>query len=188
MSDLAAAQVMDRMYRYQRHIYDLTRKYYLLGRDRLIRRLNPRCGARILEIGCGTGRNLILAARKYPTARLYGIDVSNEMLASASHAIARAGLSGGNAMIRPEEVGRAGAEFQVISGYRSPETNAKLSATRQGIAKHSLHMEARAMDVRLPGIATARLRDAAIAMARGGVGYYRELDFIHVDTGRVRRW
>ena len=87
-----------------------------------------------------------------------------------------------------EEVGRAGAEFQVISGYRSPETNAKLSATRQGIAKHSLHREARAMDGRLPGIATARLRDAAIAMARGGVGYYRELDFIHVDTGRVRRW
>jgi S-adenosylmethionine-diacylgycerolhomoserine-N-methlytransferase len=93
MSDLAAAQTMDRMYRHQRHIYDLTRKYYLLGRDRLIRRLNPRCGARILEIGCGTGRNLILAARKYPTARLYGVDVSNEMLASATRAIARASLS-----------------------------------------------------------------------------------------------
>lgn len=94
MSHVSAAQVMDRMYRHQRHIYDLTRKYYLLGRDRLIRRLNPRSGARILEIGCGTGRNLILAARKYPTVRLYGIDVSNEMLASATHAIARAGLAG----------------------------------------------------------------------------------------------
>jgi S-adenosylmethionine-diacylgycerolhomoserine-N-methlytransferase len=93
MTHLAAAQMMDRMYRHQRHIYDLTRKYYLLGRDRLIRRLNPRSGARVLEIGCGTGRNLILAARKYPAARFFGIDVSSEMLASASHAIARAGLS-----------------------------------------------------------------------------------------------
>ena len=86
------------------------------------------------------------------------------------------------------EVGHAGAEFQVISGYRSPETNEMLSATRQGIAKHSLHMQARAIDIRLPGTPTAKLRDAAIGMRRGGVGYYRELDFIHVDTGPVRRW
>jgi len=85
-------------------------------------------------------------------------------------------------------VGRAGAEFQVISAYRTPETNAMLGATRSGIAKHSLHMEARAIDIRLPDTPTARLRDAAIAMRRGGVGYYRDLDFIHVDTGPVRRW
>jgi S-adenosylmethionine-diacylgycerolhomoserine-N-methlytransferase len=82
------------MYRRQRHIYDATRKYYLLGRDRLIRRLNPRTGAHVLEIGCGTGRNLILAGRRYPTAILHGIDVSTEMLAFADGAIARAGLSG----------------------------------------------------------------------------------------------
>ena len=86
------------------------------------------------------------------------------------------------------EVGRTGAEFQVISGYRSPETNEMLGATRSGIAKHSLHMQARAIDIRLPGTPTARLRDAAIGMRRGGVGYYKALDFIHVDTGAVRRW
>lgn len=86
------------------------------------------------------------------------------------------------------KVGRDEGEFQVISGYRSPATNQTLRATRSGVAKHSLHMQARAIDIRLPGTSTAILRDAAIAMGRGGVGYYRDLDFIHVDTGRVRRW
>jgi uncharacterized protein YcbK (DUF882 family) len=86
------------------------------------------------------------------------------------------------------QVGRSDAEFQVISGYRSPESNKTLRATRQGVAKNSLHMLAKAIDIRLPGTPTAKLRDAAIAMGLGGVGYYRDLDFIHVDTGRVRRW
>ena len=93
MTDLAAAGTMDRMYRHQRHIYDITRKFYLLGRDQMIRRLNPRAQARILEIGCGTGRNLILAAGRYPNASFRGIDVSAEMLSSAANAIGRAGLS-----------------------------------------------------------------------------------------------
>jgi S-adenosylmethionine-diacylgycerolhomoserine-N-methlytransferase len=84
---------MDRVYRGQRHIYDLTRKYYLLGRDRLIDELAPPVGGRILEIGCGTGRNLIAAARCWPGARLYGIDISGEMLKRARASIARAGLS-----------------------------------------------------------------------------------------------
>ena len=86
------------------------------------------------------------------------------------------------------EVKREDAEFQVISGYRSPETNETLRAARTGIAKHSLHMEARAIDIRLPGTPTAVLRDTALSMEKGGVGYYRASDFIHVDTGRVRRW
>jgi uncharacterized protein YcbK (DUF882 family) len=85
-------------------------------------------------------------------------------------------------------VGRPGAEFQVISGYRSPASNAMLSATRPGIAKHSLHMQARAIDIRLPGISSAKLRDAALGLRQGGVGYYRALDFVHVDTGPVRHW
>jgi S-adenosylmethionine-diacylgycerolhomoserine-N-methlytransferase len=89
---LTAADEMDRMYRYQRYIYDLTRKYYLLGRDGLIDRLQPGVGGRVLEIGCGTGRNLILAARRYPDARFFGVDVSAEMLASARYAISRARL------------------------------------------------------------------------------------------------
>ncbi|MCM2399062.1 class I SAM-dependent methyltransferase [Rhizobium sp. S95] len=81
--DAEHAERMDRMYRYQRHIYDLTRKYYLFGRDRMIARLDvPREGS-LLEVGCGTGRNLLLAHRLYPTARLYGLDISAEMLVSA---------------------------------------------------------------------------------------------------------
>lgn len=90
---LAAAGAMDRMYRHQRHIYDATRKYYLLGRDLLIDRLRPDPGDCVLEIGCGTGRNLIRAARQYPHARFYGIDISSEMLTTAREQIARAGLS-----------------------------------------------------------------------------------------------
>lgn len=91
MSD--AAQLMDRMYRRQRHIYDLSRKFYLLGRDEAIAGLRARPGHSVLEIGCGTGRNLVKIARAYPQARLYGLDVSREMLASAAAAVARAGLS-----------------------------------------------------------------------------------------------
>ena len=72
----ASTALMNRIYRRQRHIYDFTRKYYLLGRDALIAQLRPQPGARVLEIGCGTGRNLILAARRYPDAHFFGIDVS----------------------------------------------------------------------------------------------------------------
>lgn len=87
-----ATRRMNRMYRRQRHIYDGTRRYYLLGRDQMISRLRPEAGARVLEIGCGTGRNLVLAARLYPDARFFGIDVSTEMLTTAIAAISRAGL------------------------------------------------------------------------------------------------
>jgi S-adenosylmethionine-diacylgycerolhomoserine-N-methlytransferase len=89
-----AAGLMDRMYRRQRHIYDLTRKFYLLGRDQLIDTLAPPAGARVLEIGCGTGRNLIRAARVYPDVHAYGIDISEEMLSTARARIERAGLKG----------------------------------------------------------------------------------------------
>jgi S-adenosylmethionine-diacylgycerolhomoserine-N-methlytransferase len=90
---VASTALMNRIYRRQRHIYDATRKYFLLGRDLLIARLAPEGAACVLEIGCGTGRNLILAAQRYPDARFFGIDVSTEMLTSAIEAIARAGLS-----------------------------------------------------------------------------------------------
>jgi S-adenosylmethionine-diacylgycerolhomoserine-N-methlytransferase len=89
--DHAAAR-MDGIYRYQRFIYDATRRWYLLGRDHLIADLGVPSGGGVLEIGCGTARNLIKAARVYPTARLYGIDVSEEMLRSARRKIARAGV------------------------------------------------------------------------------------------------
>jgi S-adenosylmethionine-diacylgycerolhomoserine-N-methlytransferase len=88
-----ATRRMNRLYRRQRHIYNATRRYYLLGRDRLIAGLLPETGANVLEIGCGTGRNLVLAARRHRKARFFGIDVSTEMLTSAISAISRRGLT-----------------------------------------------------------------------------------------------
>jgi len=79
--------------------------------------------------------------------------------------------------------------FEIISGYRSPQTNAMLRKTGGGgVAKRSLHMDGRAIDVRLAGFSSARLRDAAITLGRGGVGYYPQSDFVHLDTGRPRTW
>jgi uncharacterized protein YcbK (DUF882 family) len=78
--------------------------------------------------------------------------------------------------------------FSVISGYRSPPTNGMLHARSAGVASHSLHMEGRAMDVRLTRVNCADLATRALAMQRGGVGYYRQSDFVHLDTGRLRTW
>jgi S-adenosylmethionine-diacylgycerolhomoserine-N-methlytransferase len=86
-------QSMDRMYRWQRHVYDATRKYYLLGRDQLIADLNCPPGGSILEMGCGTARNLAFAGRTYPDSRLFGCDISDQMLQSAGKAISAAGLA-----------------------------------------------------------------------------------------------
>ena len=78
--------------------------------------------------------------------------------------------------------------FHIISGYRSPATNKQLSAKSSGVAKKSLHMQGKAIDIRLPGCELKQLQKAALALQAGGVGYYPKSDFIHVDTGRVRRW
>jgi uncharacterized protein YcbK (DUF882 family) len=78
--------------------------------------------------------------------------------------------------------------YEIISGYRSPESNAKMATPGSGVAKKSLHMEGRAMDVRLKGCSTADLRDLAIKAEKGGVGYYQRSDFVHLDTGRFRTW
>lgn len=86
------ARAMDAMYRYQRYVYDATRKFYLLGRDGLIEGLKPPVRGRVLEIGCGTGRNLVKAAKAYPEAYFFGLDVSALMLESARRSIARARL------------------------------------------------------------------------------------------------
>lgn len=90
---VATSELMDRIYRNQRHLYDGTRKYYLLGRDRLIERLAPPVGGRVLEIGCGTARNLVLAARAWPQAAFFGIDISSAMLETAGARVAREQLS-----------------------------------------------------------------------------------------------
>lgn len=78
--------------------------------------------------------------------------------------------------------------YQIISGYRSPATNAVLHEQSSGVATRSLHMDGRAIDIRVGGVDLPRLRDAALGLQAGGVGYYEASNFIHVDTGRVRRW
>ena len=76
----------------------------------------------------------------------------------------------------------------MISGYRSPATNAMLSKKSSGVAKHSYHMLGQAIDVRLPGFDTSKLRKAAKSLKAGGVGYYAKSDFVHLDVGQVRYW
>jgi len=85
-------------------------------------------------------------------------------------------------------LGRPNAEIDVVCGYRTPRTNEFLRTHGHGVALHSLHMQAMAIDIRVPGVPTAELRDAALRLHRGGVGYYAKSDFVHVDVGRVRRW
>jgi len=85
-------------------------------------------------------------------------------------------------------LGRPGAEIDVVCGYRTPRTNEYLRTHGHGVALHSLHMQAMAIDIRVPGVSTTALRDAALRLHRGGVGYYEKSTFVHVDVGRVRRW
>jgi uncharacterized protein YcbK (DUF882 family) len=85
-------------------------------------------------------------------------------------------------------VGRPDAEIDVVCGYRTPRTNAMLRRRSRRVARHSLHMEAMAIDIRVPGVTTKELRDAALELHEGGVGYYRRHAFVHVDVGPVRKW
>ena len=87
-----------------------------------------------------------------------------------------------------QDTGHHHGLFEVISGYRSPKTNAMLRRRSKGVARHSQHLLGKAVDVRLRGASTRRLRDCALQLARGGVGYYPKSDFVHLDTGRVRHW
>jgi uncharacterized protein YcbK (DUF882 family) len=85
-------------------------------------------------------------------------------------------------------VGHPGGEIDIVCGYRTSTTNEALRAHTIGVAKNSLHIQAEAIDLRMPGVDTLKLRRAALALHRGGVGYYPHSDFIHVDVGRVRQW
>jgi uncharacterized protein YcbK (DUF882 family) len=85
-------------------------------------------------------------------------------------------------------LGNPDLEIDVICGYRTPWSNEFLRTHGHGVARNSLHMQAMAIDIRVPGVPTAQLRDAALALHRGGVGYYAASNFVHVDVGRVRRW
>jgi uncharacterized protein YcbK (DUF882 family) len=109
--------------------------------------------------------------RDFRTEQVHDIDVT---LLDALHSLYTAFDERGN--------------FEVISGYRSPRTNAALRHVTTGVAENSLHIQGRAIDVRLTSAKTAALRDAALALKSGGVGYYPESNFVHVDTGKVRSW
>jgi uncharacterized protein YcbK (DUF882 family) len=85
-------------------------------------------------------------------------------------------------------VGQLGAQIDIICGYRTSSTNETLRAHTTGVAKNSLHIQAEAIDLRMPGVDTLKLRQAALALHRGGVGYYPHSDFLHIDVGRVRQW
>jgi uncharacterized protein YcbK (DUF882 family) len=87
-------------------------------------------------------------------------------------------------------IGKGDDEIDVICGYRTPQTNEFLRSLRAhtGVAEHSLHTQAEAIDIRLPDFSTARLRDSALELHRGGVGYYEASNFVHLDVGRVRHW
>jgi uncharacterized protein YcbK (DUF882 family) len=85
-------------------------------------------------------------------------------------------------------VGHPDGEIDIVCGYRTPWSNAFLRSRSRAVAQHSLHMQAMAIDIRLPGVSTTHLRDAALELHRGGVGYYAREQFVHVDVGRVRRW
>lgn len=85
-------------------------------------------------------------------------------------------------------VGHPGGQINVICGYRSPQTNAFLHRTTGGVAKHSMHIQGKAIDIRIPGVSTLKLRNAALRLHFGGVGYYPHHQFVHLDVGRVRHW
>lgn len=142
------------MYRHQRHIYDLTRKYYLLGRDRLIREANPLPGESVCEVGCGTARNLIALARHYPHAEIMGLDASDAMLATARGSIERAGLT--------ERVGLAQSYAQTFT----PATFHRQAAFDHIVFSYTLSM--------IPGPCAAL--DNALAQLRPG-GTLRVVDF-----------
>ena len=85
-------------------------------------------------------------------------------------------------------VGHADGQIEIVCGYRTPHTNEYLRMHGHGVARHSLHMQGMAIDIRVPGVTAAEIRDAALALHRGGVGYYAASNFVHIDTGRIRRW
>ena len=93
IQDEDAFSSMDRMYRYQRYFYNVTRKYYLLGRDKLLSEMDVQSGENVLEIGCGTGRNLAILAKRLPNAHFFGLDASAAMLETAAETVARSNLT-----------------------------------------------------------------------------------------------
>jgi S-adenosylmethionine-diacylgycerolhomoserine-N-methlytransferase len=163
------AELMDGVYRYQRHVYDLTRKYYLLGRDRLIDGLDVPPGGAALELGCGTGRNLVKAAQAHPKAEFCGLDISAEMLETASVAIGRRDLSARVRLARGDAsdfdtetlFGRPGFDRVFVSYSLSmiPEWRQTIAAARDAVDDAgSLHIVDFGRQERLPSWFKSALR------------------------------
>ena len=163
------AELMDGVYRYQRHVYDLTRKYYLLGRDRLIDGLAVPPGGAVLELGCGTGRNLVKVARTFPQAQLCGLDISAEMLETAAVAIGRRDLSARVRLARGDAsdfdaetlFGRPGFDRVFVSYSLSmiPEWRRTVAAALDAVDDGgSLHIVDFGRQERLPGWFKTALR------------------------------
>jgi S-adenosylmethionine-diacylgycerolhomoserine-N-methlytransferase len=164
-----ATRRMNRMYRRQRHIYDGTRRYYLLGRDQLIANLGANAGADVLEIGCGTGRNLVHAARLYPETRFFGIDISTEMLTSAISAISRRELTkrirvahGDGTAFNPQVLFGTPSFDRIMISYSLsmiPDWRNVLQAAASRLKPGgSLHIVDFGSQERLPGIARTLLK------------------------------
>jgi S-adenosylmethionine-diacylgycerolhomoserine-N-methlytransferase len=163
------AELMDGVYRYQRHVYDLTRKYYLLGRDRLIGGLAVPPGGTVLELGCGTGRNLVQAAKAFPGAHFCGLDISAEMLETAAVAIGRRDLAARVRLARGDAsdfdvetlFGRHGFDRVFISYALSmiPEWRQTITAALDAVGEEgSLHIVDFGQQERLPSWFKSALR------------------------------
>lgn len=163
------AELMDGVYRYQRHVYDLSRKYYLLGRDQLIDGLAAPPGGTVLELGCGTGRNLVEAAGTFPQAQFFGLDISAEMLETAAVAVGRRDLSGRVRLARGDAsdfdsetlFGRPGFDRVFISYALSmiPEWRRTVTAALDAVDDGgSLHIVDFGRQERLPGWFRTALR------------------------------
>jgi len=146
--------------------------------------------ARLAFVNTHTGERLDVVYREGPeyiTDALAEIDrVLRDHRSGDVHAIDRNLL---DQLVRVQRLLDVGERpFHVISGYRSPKTNAMLAARSGGVATKSLHLQGRAVDVRMPGVELRALHRAALSMKAGGVGYYARSNFVHLDTGRIRRW
>jgi S-adenosylmethionine-diacylgycerolhomoserine-N-methlytransferase len=155
------ALTMDKVYGVQRHFYDVTRKYYLLGRDRLIRNLNAAPDHVLLEVGCGTGRNLAVVGQHYADTQLFGLDISSEMLKSAQGAMIKAGLQGRSKLARADATafnaetlfGLHGFDRIMLSYTLSmiPDWRGAITASLDALAEQGeLHIVDFGMQSRLP--------------------------------------
>lgn len=197
---LDAARHMDGIYAVQRHFYDLTRKHYLLGRDRLIAQLDVPPGGAVLELGCGTARNLVAVARRYPDSHCFGVDVSSAMLATAATSVQRAGLGARIALAQGDATafdasrfGRTGFDRVMLSYTLSmiPDWRAVIERSAEAlIPGGSLHIVDFGQQERLPRPFRAGLHAwlarfdvtprsdlldaAAAAAARHGLGFSAE--------------